>query len=264
MTARFIRAALPVAALLALAGCKTQLNSNLSEMSANEEVALLLQNSIPASRNADPKSGNFTVMVEQSRFADAVDLLRAHGLPRTHYDSIPDVFKGNGLVSSPTEERARMTYALGQELSRTISDIDGVLSAHVQIVTPDGDPLRLNPPPASASVFVRYKEGSHVADLVPQIKMLVADGISGLSYDKVSVIMVPAALPADSATPLPALENVYGLWVDGGSAGTVRTIAAILAGMLATALAAGGWALYQARGRLHLDRIAALRTLRLR
>jgi type III secretion protein J len=264
MRARDFRVALPLVALLALAGCKTQLNSNLSEMSANEEVALLLQNSIPAGRTADPKTGSFTVMVEQSRFADAVDLLRAHGLPRTHYDSIPDVFKGNGLVSSPTEERARMMYALGQELSHTISDIDGVLSAHVQIVTPDGDPLRLNPPPASASVFVRYKDGSHVADLVPQIKMLVADGVSGLSYDKVSVIMVPAALPADAAAPLPEMENVYGIWVYGGSAAIVRTIAAVLAGLLATALAAGGWALYQARDRLRVESVTALRMLRLR
>ena len=268
------RAAAALAVLLALAGCKTQLNGNLSEMAANEEVALLLQSSIPASRTADPKSGSFTVMVEQSRFADAVDLLRAHGLPHTHYDTITDVFKGNGLVSSPTEERARMMYALGQELSHTISDIDGVLSAHVQIVTPDSDPLRLNPPPASASVFVRYKEGSRVDKLVPQIKMLVADGISGLSYDKVSVIMVPAVLPADGAAPLPEMENVYGLWVYAGSAETVRGIAALLAGLLATALAAAGWMLWQARDRLDvarlklardkLERLSALRMPRLR
>jgi type III secretion protein J len=260
MSARCLRVALPLTAVLMLAGCKTQLNGGLTEMAANEEVALLLQTGIPASRTSDPKSSAFTVMVEQSRFADAVDLLRAHGLPRAHYDSIPDIFKGDGLVSSPTEERARMMYALGQELSRTIADIDGVLSAHVQIVTPDSDPLRLNPPPASAAVFVRYKEGSRVAALMPQIKLLVADGVAGLSYDKVSVIMVPAALPADGAAPVADLQNVYGLWVYGGSAGTIRAIAAALAGLLATAAAAGFWALYQARARL----MPAWRVLRLR
>jgi type III secretion protein J len=264
MNARGRRAVLSLAALLMLAGCKTQLNGGLSEMAANEEVALLLQTGITASRTTDPKTGSFTVMVEQSRFADAVDLLRAHGLPRAHYDSIPDIFKGDGLVSSPTEERARMMYALGQELSRTIADIDGVLSAHVQIVTPDSDPLRLNPPPASAAVFVRYKEGSRVAALMPQIKMLVADGVAGLSYDNVSVIMVQAALPAGSVAPAADLQNVYGLWVSGGSAGTVRTIAAIMAGLLATAAAAGCWKLYQARARLRMDLLTAWRAPRLR
>jgi type III secretion protein J len=260
MTARRRHRVLPLIALLVVAGCKTQLNAGLTEMAANEEVALLLQSGIPASRTSDPKSGAFTVMVEQSRFADAVDLLRAHGLPRAHYDSIPDIFKGDGLVSSPTEERARLMYALGQELSRTIADIDGVLSAHVQIVTPDNDPLRLDPPPASAAVFVRYKEGSQVAALMPQIKLLVADGVAGLSYDKVSVIMVPATLPGNGAAPATDLQNVYGLWVVGGSAGTVRTIAAVMAGLLATAAAAGMWAIYQARARLR----PAWRVLRLR
>jgi type III secretion protein J len=260
MTARRRRIVIPLAALLMLAGCKTELNGGLSEMAANEEVALLLQTGIPASRASDPKSGAFTVMVEQSRFADAVDLLRTHGLPRVHYDSIPDIFKGDGLVSSPTEERARLMYALGQELSRTIADIDGVLSAHVQIVTPDSDPLRLNPPPASAAVFVRYKEGSRVAALLPQIKQLVADGVAGLSYDTVSVIMVPAALPGDGVAPAPDLQNVYGIWVVGGSAGTVRAIAAMIAGLLATAAAAGVWAIYHARARLR----PAWRVLRLR
>jgi hypothetical protein len=76
--------------------------------------------------------------------------------------------------------------------------------------------------------------------------------------------MVPAVLPADAAAPPPDMENVYGLWVYGGSAGTVRTIAAVLAGLLATALAAAGWGIYQARHRLPLARITALRTLRLR
>jgi type III secretion protein J len=32
-----------------------------------------------------------------------------------------------------------------------------------------------------------------VSDLVPQIKLLVANAVAGLSYDKVSVILVPVA-----------------------------------------------------------------------
>jgi type III secretion protein J len=244
-----VRCILPLLGLLALAACKTQLNAGLTERQANEETALLLRNGIPASRDVDPKTGTLTVWVEQSRFADAVELLRAQGLPRQHFDSIADVFKGNGLVVSPTEERARMIYALGEELSHTISDIDGVLSARVQIVVPDNDPLQRNPSPASASVFVRYKQGSHVSDLVPQIKMLVAGGVSGLPYDKVSVVLVPAELPPAQSQPM-EMEDVFGIWVYRDSAQMVRLLFAAAAGMLAILLGLAGRLAWISRHRL--------------
>ena len=241
-----LRLMAPLLMLLALAGCKTELNSGLTEMAANDELALLLRHDIPAARAADVKAGTYSVVVEQARFADAVDLLRAHGLPQQHYDSVPDVFKGGGLVSSPTEERARMTYALGESLSRTIAEIDGVLSARVHIVAQDTDPLLREAPPASAAVFVRYKPDSAAGGLVPQIKMLVANGIGGLSYDKVSVVMVPAVLAADVA-PERGLQNVYGMWVDGESAPALRGLMAGVAGMLATLAVAAGWSGWRAR-----------------
>lgn len=241
MTVRHLRPALAVALLL-LAGCKEQLNSGLSEREANEVVALLLRNDMPASRTAEVKGGSYTVWVEGARFADAVDLLRIRGLPHTKHDSIVDVFKGNGLVVSPSEERARMVYALGEELSRTISDIDGVLTARVQPVLPDNDPLRHDQPPASASVYVRYTPGSHVAELTPQIKMLVANGIAGLSYDKVSVVLVPAQVEPAAASEASAapMQEVAGIWVYGGSAQTLQAALAAAA-VLAAVLGWLGW-----------------------
>lgn len=250
-------------ALLALAGCKTQLNANLSEADANDEVAVLLHGDIPATRTADPKSGSYTVFVDQQRFADAVDMLRAHGLPKQHYDSIPDVFKSGGLVTSPTVERARMIYAVGEELSHTISEIDGVLSARVHIVLADNDPLQRDAPPASAAVFVRYKQGTRAGDLVPQIKMLVANGVAGLSYDKVSVVMVAANLPADDAAPASDMQEVLGVWVDPGSAGIVRGVAALLAALAAGAVGALGWVGWRWRARV-LGYGQRVRTLMLR
>jgi type III secretion protein J len=235
--------------LLLLAGCKTQLNAGLTERQANEETALLLRGGIPASRDVDAKTGTLTVWVEQSRFADAVDLLRAHGLPEQHFDSIADVFKGNGLIVSPTEDRARMIYALDEELARTISDIDGVLSARVHIVIPDNDPLRQDVPPAAASVFVRYKPDSPVSALVPQIKMLVAGGVSGLAYDKISVVLVPAALPRAEPQSM-EMEEVYGIWVYHGSAEAVRLLLAAAAGILAVLLGVGGRLAWTSRHRL--------------
>lgn len=249
MTRPSLRCALCLFALVLLAGCKTELNSGLSERQANDETALLLRNGIPASREIDPKTNTLTVWVEQSRFADAVELLRAHGLPRPHYESIAQVFKGNGLIVSPTEDRARMIYALGEELSHTISEIDGVLAARVQIVIPDNDPLRRDVAPASASVFVKYQQGSHVSELVPQIKMLVAGGVSGLSYDKVNVVLVPAVLPPAPATPI-GMQEVLGIWVYSGSAEALRLVLAAAAGIAALLLGLGGRLAWLSRHRL--------------
>lgn len=226
-------------ALLLLASCQTELNAGLTERAANDEVALLLNHGIPATREEDPKTGTVTVFVAESRFADAVDLLRANGLPKQRFDSIADIFKGNGLIASPVSEQARMIYALDQETSHTVSEIDGVLDARVQIVLPDNDPLLRNAPPASASVFVRYRPGSSVPELVPQIKMLVAGGVAGLSYDRVSVVLVPAAMTEIAPQPMP-MEDVYGIWVYRGSAGEVHVLLGCLAGLLAMLLAIGG------------------------
>jgi len=249
MSRSALHSVLALLALVLLAGCKTELNAGLTERQANEETALLLRNGIPASRDIDAKTNTLTVWVEQSRFADAVDLLRAHGLPRQHYDSIVQVFKGNGLIVSPTEDRARMIYALSEELSHTISDIDGVLAARVQIVIPDNDPLRRDAVPASASVFVKYKQGSHVNELVPQIKMLVSGGVSGLSYDKVDVVLVPAELPPAPATPI-GMQEVYGIWVYSGSAQTLRLVLAAVAGLALVLLGLGGRLAWLSRHRL--------------
>lgn len=182
-------------ALLALAGCKTELYSALPEPEANEMIALLMQRNIVADK-VMAKDGTDMIMVEKSRFAEAVDTLRDAGFPRKTFESMGDVFKSGGLVASPMQERARFLYALGQELSATVSQIDGVLSARVAVVLPENDILDRSPTPSSASVFVRYDAASSVDHLVPQIKMLVADSVQGLSYDKVSVILVPAVRPA--------------------------------------------------------------------
>lgn len=189
----FRRLALALIAVALLAGCKSELYSDLQESEANEMVAVLLRNGIDAERRGEP--GALSVVVEEDQFARAVDLLAANGLPRESFDSIGTVFEKEGLISSPTEERARFIYALSQELSDTVSQIDGVLSARIHVVLPDNDPLRQDLSPSSASVFMRYDRAIPIDSLIPQIKLLVANSIEGLVYDNVSVAMFPVEIP---------------------------------------------------------------------
>jgi type III secretion protein J len=210
---RWAQRVLVLLVALLLTACEAELYNNLDQRQANEMVATLQQRGIPAQRMA-VKGGQFTVMVDKARFADAINILKEAGLPKQEFQSMGQVFKKDGLVSSPTQERAQMIFALSQELSRTVSEIDGVLSARVHLVLPENDPLRQQLVPSSASVFIRHRSTTPVGNLVPQVKMLVANGVAGLSYDKVSVVLVPV----DSQKPVPVgqdLEMVsfFGMWI---------------------------------------------------
>jgi type III secretion protein J len=199
-------------AALLLSACETELYNNLDQRQANEIVASLQQRGIPAQRGA-VKGGTYTVVVDKGRFAESITILKDAGLPRQEFQTMGQVFKKDGLVSSPTQERAQMIFALSQELSRTVSEIDGVLSARVHLVLPENDPLRQQLVPSSASVFIRHRSNARVGNLVPQVKMLVANGIAGLAYDKVSVILVPVDSQAPTQAQDLEMVSFFGMWM---------------------------------------------------
>ena len=214
---RMWRAGAAALALL-LAACGGQdIHSGLTEQEANEVVAALGVAGISATKAAGEKE-TWSVGVADGDFARAVEVLRANGLPREEFESLGTVFKKEGFTSSPLAERARLMYGLSQELSRTISGIDGVVQARVHLTMPEADPLSHQAPPSSASVFVKYRPGFDLRNRTGAIKSLVTNGIEGLSYDRVSVVMV-AARPS----PAPAGAGL------GGVAATVATVLAVIA-----------------------------------
>jgi type III secretion protein J len=190
---------LVLGAVVLLTGCSNQeLYSQLSERQANEMVAVLRQAGIEADKKV--AEGRFSVLAPRGDFADAVRLLNAQGYPRESFDSMGKVFKKEGFVSSPLEERARLVHALSQEISNTIASIDGVVAARVHLVVPDRHPLLDKPQPAAASVFIKHRPDKDLTPQITQIKALVVNSLEGLSYDHVTVALFPAeALPATEA-----------------------------------------------------------------
>ena len=204
-----LRAAGLLGVMMLLAGCQAELYTGLPEQEANEMMALLIHDGLAVDK-VQAKDGTDTLTVERGQFAVAMDLLKSHGLPRTKFSSINDVFQPSGLIASPMQEQARYLWALGQELSQTVSQIDGVLTARVQVVLPDNDLMKRESTPSSASVFIRYDEDSQVSGLTSQIKALVSNSVQGLSYDKVSVVMVP--VPRNIAASLPRIAPQPAAW----------------------------------------------------
>lgn len=178
--------------LLALGGCKTELYSNLPENDANSMLSILLDNKITAEKTLDKKAGTYFLHVDESQIPQAVSILKEFGYPKEKVATIGELFKKDGLISSPLEERARFIFALSQSVQETLSQIDGVLVARVHVVLPESNPVDETIKPSSASVFIKYNPAYRLEDMKSEIKLIVEKSIEGLTYDKVSVVMVPA------------------------------------------------------------------------
>lgn len=183
--------------MLTACGSKIELFAEVSESEANDVLAVLLNAGIEASKKPG-KDGMVSLDVNQSDVAKAIDVMRAEGLPRERFVKMGEVFRKEGMISSPLEERVRYIWALSQELSATVSQVDGVIKARVHVVLPErgspGDPSL----PSSAAVFIKHKAGYNLEDVQAQIKRLISNSIPGLSADKVTVVLLPAMSKAQA------------------------------------------------------------------
>jgi len=221
-----------------LAACSRQeLYSQLTERQANEMVAALRGAGIDAEKQS--QEGHFSVLTASGDFPRAVQVLNAQGLPKEAFDTMGKVFKREGFVSSPLEEHARLLHAMSQEISNTLANIDGVVTARVHLVVPERNPLADKPQPAAASVFIKHRPDRDLSGQVAQIKALVVNSVEGLAYDNVTVALFPAdAMPGDAASarrPGPAQPSTQA-----PAARTASLETPLLSGGLAGALALGG------------------------
>lgn len=190
-----------LAAVLFLAACKEAVHSDLNERVANEMIAVLYAEGISASK--EPlKKGKYAIMVAKPDFGLALTVLTKVGLPRETFSTIGDVFPDDSVVGTAFEERARFSFALSQELARTLTEVEGVQHARVHVVIPEKGRFADKAPPSKAALAIYHKHDFEKALHLPQIKKLVAFSVPNLSYDNVSVSLFPAGALSD-ATLLP-------------------------------------------------------------
>lgn len=179
------------ALLLMLSGCYAEVYTELTERQANEIVSVLIEQGVDARKESLGKS-LFSVNVSDDKLGEAFRILASNGLPTDEYANIHDLYKKEGLISSPMEERMRYMYTLSQTVAETLSNIDGVIVARVHVAVPEGDKFSGEIAPTSASVFIKYQEGFDLSEAGSEIKMIVESSIEGLSYEKIAVFMSPS------------------------------------------------------------------------
>jgi type III secretion protein J len=242
LLARWFHMTLACACLaLAACGARVDLMGAVPEDEANEVLSALLKADIPAEKTSG-KEGMVGVRVDSAQVGRALEVMRENGLPRERFAGMGQVFKKEGLISSPLEERARYIYALSQELSNTLSKIDGVLAARVHVVLPERGAAGENGVPSTSAVFIKHQEGYNLEIIQPQIRRLVTNSIPGLTAERVSVVFVAAqprtasgsaAERGSAGTGTGASANVWGVEVPVHSAGTLSTL---LWGLLAAVI----------------------------
>lgn len=233
------------ALLLAACGARVDLLGAVPEDEANDVLAALLKADIPAQKTPG-KDGMVGVQVDAAQVGRSLEILRENGLPRERFAGMGQVFKKEGLISSPLEERARYIYALSQELSNTLSKIDGVLAARVHVVLPERGTAGEAGVPSTAAVFIKHQDGYSLEIIQPQIRRLVTNSIPGLTAERVSVIFVgaqPRATPAAASAAQTA--SVWGFEVPRNAAGGLSALLWSLAVVAVLALAGLGYLVWR-------------------
>lgn len=200
-----------LALTLLLTGCGDEvLYDDLTQREANQLITALRQSGIGAERTSAGE-GVFAVTVDPLDFSEAVRLLEQRGLPRRRFETVADVFAADGLMSTPLEERARLAYALSEELSRSLSAIDGVLDAYVHLTLPEDRPLAEENLPAKASVLLTHAPELSIDAILPDMKLLVAKGVPELSYRNVSVVSIPERQWQEAQRPAQHFADFMGI-----------------------------------------------------
>jgi type III secretion protein J len=183
-----------LAAGVTLAGCKSAVLHGLSEQESNQIVAVLQQQGIMATKEADDsEEGAWKIVVARRDVPKVWSILQQYRLPSSKGRRFRDVFGKSKLVVAPIEEKALFLEALQGELSHTLESITGVVSARVHVAVPESDLSGQTTSEPKASVMLEFHPDASGAAPVreDEIRRLVASGVTDLKPDNVAVVIRP-------------------------------------------------------------------------
>jgi len=180
-----------------VSGCRTAILHGLSEQETNHVIAILQDQGVIAKKELDNAEANlWRVTVPRSDAVKVWSVLQEYKLPSNPSRRFQDVFGKSKLVVAPVEEKALYMEALQGELSHTLESASNVVTARVHVVIPEPDITGQLQGESKASVMLEYRpDPSGQAPLrIEEIQKIVANGVSGLKTENVTVVMKPIAM----------------------------------------------------------------------
>lgn len=227
-----------LALLLGLQGCSVPVARNLDETSANHVVVALERGGVSTSKEPDSQNeGKWIVSVRQTEAPFAIGVLSREGLPARERPGVAESVGQGSLIPSLQGEQARLLAGVAGDLERSLTSIDGVVSARVHLAVPASDPLIESAEHSvpSASVLIRH-HGLDAPVPIEAIQRLVAGAVASMTENHVAVVMTrvvetsvperkivsfgPFAVTRESASSL--------RWVAGGFVGLNLTMLILL------------------------------------
>ncbi|HSI32797.1 MAG TPA: hypothetical protein VK986_04340 [Tepidisphaeraceae bacterium] len=161
-----------VALLLCLAvgaGCDNsqELTRTDSEKEANKILVELARHGVNGATKVPVKAERktaFGIKVPPGELNRAREVLVAVDLPRATHGGYKAMAEQGGLIPTKSEERAKLTFAISEELANTFETYDRVVAARVHVVIPEKDPLRREAAKAGATATVMIKYTGLPAD----------------------------------------------------------------------------------------------------
>ena len=182
-----------ICVILLLTGCNKDVTilEGLDQSDANDIILLLRANNIDAKKIDKNKAQ--AINVNSKDETKALSIINIYGKPDKNFQSLGEIFKKDGFISSPTEEQARLVYGLGQEISNMISQIEGVITVTTQVAIPNikDDLWDTDNGQPSVSILVIYSKKHRVDKYKEKIKRLASKSIPNLKANNVAIEFIP-------------------------------------------------------------------------
>lgn len=158
--------------------------TNLSPEDAGEIVKKLKDAKTPYQITADGKG----IMVPADKVYEQRLTLASEGLPQGGGVGF-EIFDRKNFGMTEFVQKINYQRALQGELSRTISQINGVEQARIHLVIPEKSLFKENEKPSTASIVLKMKSGRSLRENEVQgIVHLVSASIEGMEADNVTVL----------------------------------------------------------------------------
>lgn len=187
--------------MLLLAGCRDEVLTGLSERQANEVIALLDRNQIPATKVHGEKK-MFNVLVDQQHMKQAIVVIADYRLPSHDDVEIDRFFPTDALVASPRAEKARLISAIEQKLQQSLLRLDEAVEVRVHITYPLEDETRLaHPSDKRISVLMLHRPLDDATIFANKIRLFILNSFPDVKLEDITVVLFAKQEPPISVRP---------------------------------------------------------------